>query len=108
MELSRIDQQKKQLIQERDSIEQQIRDVRHAMRNEQGVKRFCEIAASNLDNMDDSRWRLLLEAMNLRVFVSGKTTVKVTVPAAKQGEDVVASCTSRSDDRLDGRCDRGS
>ena len=69
VELSRIEEQKKQLIQEINRIEQQIRELRHAIVNEEGVKRFCEIAASNLDNMDDSRWRLLLEAMNLRVFV---------------------------------------
>ena len=49
--------------------------------------------------MDDSRWRLLLEAMNLRVSVSDKTTVRMAVPAAKEGGDVIALCTSRSDGR---------
>jgi len=99
-ELSRIEGQQEQLIQERNRIEQQIRDLRRAIVNEEGVKRFCEIVASNLDNIDESRWRLLLEAMNLRVLVSDKTTVvKVTVPAAKKGEDVIALCTSQSSGR---------
>ena len=43
--------------------------------------------------------RLLLEAMNLRIFVGDKTIVKVSVPAAREGEDVIALCTSRSGGR---------
>ena len=74
------------------------------MVTEEGVKRFCEIAASNLDNMDDGRWRLLLEAMNLRVFVSGRTTIRVNIPVAKKGEDVIALCTSQSGGRQAWHC----
>jgi hypothetical protein len=98
-ELSRIEEEKKQLIQKRNIVERQIGELRQAMVNEEGIKRFCETAALNLDSMNDSRWRLLLEAMNLRVFVSDKTIVKVTIPAAKNGEDVIALCTSRSSGR---------
>ena len=98
-ELSRIEEQKRQVIQEIDAVEQQIRDLKHAIVNEEGVKRFCETVASNLDNINDSKWRLLLEAMKLKVFVSDKPTVKVTVPAAKESEDVIALCTSRSSGR---------
>lgn len=96
LELSRIEEQKKQIIQKRNGIEQQIRGLRQAIVNEEGIKRFCEMVASNLDSMDDSRWRLLLEAMNLRILVSEKTTVKVSVPAATKDEDVIALCTSRN------------
>jgi len=106
-ELSHVEEQKKQLIQEINRIEQQIRELRQAKVDEEGVKRFCEIVASNLNNMDDSRWRLLLEAMNLRVLVSNKTAVKVAVPAAKEGDDVIALCTSQSDGRLDGHSCHG-
>jgi len=95
-ELHRIEEQRKQLLQETNKVEQQITELRQAIVNEEGVRRFCEMVASNLDNMDDNRWRLLLEAMNLMVFVSDKTTARVTVPAAKQGEDVIALCTSQS------------
>jgi len=100
IELSRIEEQKKRLINEGNRIEPQISDLRHAIVNENGIKYFCEIAALNLDNMDDNQWRLLLEAMNLRVFVRDKITVKVTIPAAKDSEDVIALCTSRSFGRL--------
>ena len=99
VEISRIHERKKQLIEETGRTAQQIRDLKHAIADEQGIKRFCEIAASNLDNMDDNRWRLLVEAMNLRVFVSDKTAVKVTVPAAKEDEDVIALCTSAPNGR---------
>ena len=85
--MSRIEEQKKQSIQERNRVEQKVRELRHAIVNEEGIKRFCE--ALNLDSMDDSRWRLLLEAMNLRIFVGDKTIVKVSVPAAREGEDVI-------------------
>jgi len=95
-ELNRIEEQKKQLLQETNKIEHEIRKLRQAIINEEGVRYFCEMVASNLDNMDDNRWRLLLESMNLMVFVSDKTTARVTVPATKEGEDVIALCTSQS------------
>jgi len=100
VELRRIEEQKKQIIQKRNGIEQQVRGLKQAMVNEEGVKRFCEMAASNLDSMDNSRWRLLLEAMNLRILVNEKTIVKVSLPAATKDEDVIALCTSRPSGRL--------
>ena len=99
VELGRIEEQRGKLTQERNRKEKQVKDLRQAIVSEEGIKRFCEIAASNLDNMDDNRWRLLLEAMDLRVFVGDKIGVKVLVPATKKDEDVIALRTSRSGGR---------
>ena len=62
-------------------VEREIGKVRQAKLDEAGIKHFCQIAANNLDKMDDSQWRLLLEAMQLRVMVIGKkVNVEGVVP----------------------------
>lgn len=61
--------------------ERQMAEVRQARLDEEGIRHFCEIAANNLANMGDSRWRLLVEAMHLRVKVLGKNArVKGAIP----------------------------
>ena len=71
-ERGRIEQQKQQLTQEKSSLEAQIAELRQAVVNEEGIKRFCEIAANNLEKMTDSQWRLLLETIQLKVMLVGK------------------------------------
>ena len=71
-ERGRIEQQRQQLTQEKSSLEAQIAELRQAVVNEEGIKRFCEIAANNLEKMTDSQWRLLLEAIQLKVMLVGK------------------------------------
>ena len=56
-------------------VEREMAEVRQAKLDEEGIKHFCQIAANNLDKMTDSQWRLLLEAMNLKVVVVRKTAV---------------------------------
>jgi len=56
-------------------VEQEMAEARYAKLNQEGLKHFCQIAANNLDKMTDSQWRLLLEAMNLKVVVVGKTAL---------------------------------
>lgn len=78
-----------QMVNDRiDEVERQIGEIRHARLDEEGIRHFCEIAANNLANMSDSQWRLLLEAMHLRVKVVGKNThVEGIIPITQ--DDIV-------------------
>ena len=69
------------------------------MVNEKGVKRYCEMAASNLDSMDNSKRRFFFEAMNLRILANEKIIVKLSLPAAMNDENIIVLCTSQSDGR---------
>ena len=56
-------------------VEREMAEDRQAKLDREGLEHFCHMAANNLDKMTDSQWRLLLEAMNLKVVVVGKTAV---------------------------------
>lgn len=71
-ERGRIERQRRQLAQEKSNLEAQITELRQARIDEEGIKHFCQIAASNLDKMTDSQWRLLVEALQLKVMVIGE------------------------------------
>jgi hypothetical protein len=48
------------------------------MVNEEGLRRFCEIAARNLDSLKDAQWRILLETMRVNILVDdADITVKI-------------------------------
>ncbi len=64
------------------------------------MRRFCKVATRNLDALDDSQWRILLETMRLRILVEdGGITVKIAVPSVKEEQSVIAAGTSRSGGR---------
>ena len=42
-------------------------NVRRAKMDEEGVQRFCDLAAKNIDNLAQSQWRLILEKLQVRV-----------------------------------------
>jgi len=56
-------------------VERGMTEVRQAKLDEEGIKHFCQIAASNLDKMSDSQWQLLLEVMHLKIVIVGKTAL---------------------------------
>ncbi|MDD5094495.1 MAG: recombinase family protein [Dehalococcoidia bacterium] len=93
-EQKRIEEMKKEAALKKAKIEQQLADLRRAMVDEEGLRRFCEVAARNLDELDDARWRVLLETMRLQVHVNGDAvTVRVAVPLMNDPESVIVSCT---------------
>ena len=78
------------------------------MLDKQYLQRFCTIASSNLESLDDSKWRLLLETMRLQVRVNeGAITVRVAVPVVTNQNSAIVLCASQSGDRLDGHCCHG-
>ena len=78
-------------------MERQLAELRQAMVDDEGLRRFCEIATRNMDALDDSQWRLLLETMRLTVLVDDSgVTVNVAVPTVNDEKSVIAVGTSLS------------
>jgi hypothetical protein len=69
-ETRRMAEQRQRLECEGRSLEGQLTELKQAMVDEEGLRRFCDIAARNLDSLDDGQWRILLETMKLRVLVN--------------------------------------
>lgn len=62
-------------------VKQQIKGLRQVELDEEGIKRFCCIVSNNFTNMTDSQWRFLLDAMRLKITVTGKSiNVEGAVP----------------------------
>lgn len=99
-ELRRIAEQYQRLECEKSNLERRLTELRQAVVDEEALRRFCKIATRNLDALDDSQWRILLETMKLRVLVEdGRITVKIAVPSVKEEQSVIAAGTSQSDGR---------
>ena len=81
-------------------MERQIRELKQATVNEDGVRRFCQITTRNLDSIDDSQWRPLLETMRLRLVFDGKEFhAKIALPTVREEKSEIVLCTSRSGGR---------
>ena len=68
-EMSRIAEQGQELRVQKASLDRQLAELRQAIVDEEGLRRFCEIATRNLDALDDSQWRMLLETIWLTVLI---------------------------------------
>jgi len=96
-ELHRIQEQHRALTTDCCNLERQIRELKQAMVNGEGVRRFCQIATRNIDSLDDSQWRVLLETMRLRLVFDGKDFhAKIALPAVQEEKSEIVLCTSRS------------
>ena len=94
-ETRRLSELRRQLAGEKARVEKELTELRQAIVDKDGLRRFCETASRNLASLDDSQWRLLLEAMRLQVLVDdGTITVKVAVPAVKDEKSAIVLCTS--------------
>jgi len=78
-------------------VQQQIAELRQATVDRAGITRFCERAARNFGNIDDSKWRVLLERMRLRVVVPrGKQPIAhIALPTVKEPVREIALETSQ-------------
>jgi hypothetical protein len=93
-ETRRLSELRQQLAGERAGVEKELAELRQAIVDKDGLRRFCDIACRNIVSFDDSQWRLLLEAMHLQVLVDNDAiTVKVAVPPVidEKSEIVFAS-----------------
>lgn len=78
VEERRIEENRKELEYDQDRLKRQINELKRAIVNEEGLRRFCEIAARNLDSLKDDQWRILLETMRVNILVDdADITVKI-------------------------------
>ena len=93
-EVHRIQEKRPQFQREVDRLKTQVCDIRQAMVDKEGLRRFCEIASRNLNSLDDSEWRVLLETIGLKVLVDGyNITIKVVLPTLNDENDIIAGST---------------
>ena len=95
-EQQRIEENRKGLKLEQDRLINQVNELKQAMVDGEGLRRFCEIAIRNSDRLTDEQWRVLLETMKVRIIINDTgMTVKMAVPAAKEETSVIVDDTSR-------------
>ncbi|MFC1982551.1 recombinase family protein [Chloroflexota bacterium] len=95
-EEGRIEDNRKILKREQDRLNKQVNELKQAIVDEEGLRRFCEIATRNLEGLNEEQWRILLETMKVKILV-GDTgiTVKMAVPSKREEISVIADSTSR-------------
>ncbi|MDP3062254.1 MAG: recombinase family protein, partial [Chloroflexota bacterium] len=75
-----------------EDVRSQISRLKFAALEEDGIRRFCKLAAQNLDSLDDDQWRVLLERMRVRVVVppGEPVIVQVALPVAEPQSGAIA------------------
>jgi hypothetical protein len=95
-EQQRIEENRKELMRDQDRLQRNIGEIKQAMVDEEGLRRFCEIATRNLNSLNDGQWRILLETMRVKILViDAGIKVKMAVPFAKEETSVIVDDTSR-------------
>ena len=95
-EQQHIEENRKELRREQERLKRQIDELKQAMADEEGLRRFGEIASRNLDSLNDGQWRILLETMKVKILVNDSgIKVKMAVPFTKEESSVIADGTSR-------------
>jgi len=78
------------LERQRQGIERRIELVAQSEINIDGIKKFCELARSNLDEFTFEDKRLALEALQIKVWIDGEhITLEGAIPVAES--DIVST-----------------
>ena len=94
-ELARINAQKQECVDKTVLLEKQLADVEEATIDEEGLRRFCMLAAENLDTLDDQAWRVLLENVKLTALIDDAgIKINVAIPTRKDPVTVIANDSS--------------
>jgi hypothetical protein len=90
-----IEENRKRLKLEQDRLLNQVNELKQAIVDGEGLRRFCEIAVRNSDRLTDEQWRVLLETMKVRILINDTgVTVKLAVLTAKEKTSVIVNNTS--------------
>jgi len=84
---------------EKAELSRRLATVRQQILNEEGIRRFCRLAANNLDNLTKDEWQTLLRFLRLRVTVHTKEMITVNIalpPVVKDTTEIELSRLSRS------------
>jgi hypothetical protein len=95
-EQEHIQKQRKVLRDKAAGLRAQVDNLRVAVVDAEGIRRFVANASANLDILDEVRWRVLLEALNLRVIAyDDRIDVEISVPSMEEEENVIMSYKSQ-------------
>jgi hypothetical protein len=95
-EEERIKMQRKEFSQRGAELATKIEYLMGASVDAEGIRRFLLNASTNLESWDESRWRILLEALNLKITAhDDRIDVEISVPSQGEGESVTAYSTSQ-------------
>lgn len=92
-QIDRAEEKIQRLQAEKAELERRLSTVRQQILNEEGIRRFCRLAANNLDNLTKDQWEMLLRLLKLRVTVQSKEaiTVNVALPPVKDAAEIELS-----------------
>jgi hypothetical protein len=92
-QIDRAEEKIQRLQAEKAELERRLATVRQQILNEEGIRRFCRLAANNLDNLTKDQWEMLLRLLKLRVTVRSKEliTVNVALPPVKDAAEIELS-----------------
>ena len=92
-QIDRAEEKIQRLQAEKAELERRLATVRQQILNEEGIRRFCRLAANNLDNLTKDQWEMLLRLLKLRVTVRSKEliTVNVALPPVKDVAEIELS-----------------
>ena len=92
-QIDRAEEKIQRLQVEKAELERRLATVRQQILNEEGIRRFCRLAANNLDNLTKDQWEMLLGLLKLRVTVRSKEliTVNVALPPVKDAAEIESS-----------------
>lgn len=80
-ELQRIRSERSHIEDENARLEKRIEEARQVELDEAAIKRFCELAATNIENFTFDDWRLALEALQIKVWIDGDViTIEGLIP----------------------------
>ena len=92
-EQERIHSQRRELRRRETELQAHVANLRVAVVDADGIRRFLFNASTNLDSWDEARWKILLEALNLKVVAyNDRIDVGISVPS-QEGEGVTVSPT---------------
>jgi len=88
-EQARIQTQRKELRQQQAESQAKVANLKVAAVDADGIRRFLLAASANLDKWDGARWKILLEALNMKVVAfDDRIDVEISVPSQEEGESV--------------------
>ncbi len=95
-QIDRAEEKIQTLEAEKADLDRRLATVKQRILNEEGIKRFCRLAASNLDNLTKDHWEMLLRLLKLHVTVHSKEliTVNVALPPVKNTAEIELSRSS--------------
>jgi len=64
---------------EKAQIERELTILKQKRLDEEGIARFCQLAAKNIDNLTKQQWEILLKLLRLRITVHARDLIKVDV-----------------------------